>query len=72
MPDITTTKGELVLTAAYEDGREEAIMLENPRNDITAADIASVAASARDALIGFVDFRAARAYTVTNTKLDLS
>ena len=72
MPDITTQKEEIVLTAAYEDGHEEPIVLQNPKENITAAEIASVAASARNALAGFVSFTSVKKRATTHTDLDLS
>lgn len=76
MNDTTIkSKSEIVLTAEFTDEDTRTITQENPKSDITAADIASITSAAAGVLIGdkqgapFARFKAPVRRDTTTTEI---
>lgn len=77
MADKVSTNYQLKIVAGFADGDERTISYENPRSDITAADIKALDSLAAGVLIGdkygaaFTTFKDAGLQTSTVVQLDL-
>lgn len=77
MADKMKTSYQLKLVAGFADGDERTISLDNPRSNVTAADVKAIDSIAAGVLIGdkygaeFSLFRDAGIYTTTRVELDL-
>lgn len=78
MADKVKDSYQLKLVAGFADGDERTISYENPRDNITAADINALNSIAADVLIGdkygaaFQQFKDAAIVTTTQVDLDLN
>lgn len=80
MADKVTTTNELKLEAGFYDNDTRTITLDNPKSNLTKADITAVGtlAAATNPIIGdkggaaFVKFNSAKIYEKTVTNLDLT
>ncbi len=78
MADVTKTTKVLSLVAEFTDGDDRTLNLDNPKNDLTAAQINALNAPAANVLIGdqdqaaFKQFKTAKVITSTVTYLDLT
>ena len=77
MADKVTTTKKLILTAGYADATESVITLDNPRDNLTASDLASVTSGAADCLISkdgaaFQAWKSVKVRDNTHTDLDLT
>lgn len=78
MADTTKTSYQVKLVAGFADGDERTISFDNPKPNITAADIKSLDSLAAGVIIGdkygaeFSLFRDAGIYEITRVELDLS
>ena len=80
MADKVTQSNELKLVQRFADGDTRALTLDNPKNDLTAAQINAVGTTLKNcnATIGdkagaaFVDFTSAKRSTRKITQLDLT
>lgn len=79
MADTIKTASELKLNSYYADGDTRVITVDNPKDDITAAQInaAGTVAATTQVLLGdrggaaFVRFQSAKKITTSRTELDL-
>lgn len=77
MADKMKQSYALKLVAGFTDGDERTISIDNPRSDITAADIRALDSLARDVIIGdkygapFQTFKDAGIQETTTVYLDL-
>lgn len=78
MADKVKTTKQLKIVAGFSDGDERTISYENPRSDITAADIKALDSLAAGVIIGdkygapFSTFKDAGIAETTRVELDLS
>jgi len=78
MADITKTTQTLKLLAGFADADDRTISLDNPRNNVTEADIRSFETAAAPVLIGdkygaaFTRFKTASIVNTTTKYLDLA
>ncbi|MBR0061777.1 MAG: hypothetical protein IJP68_09910 [Selenomonadaceae bacterium] len=78
MADKVSTSYQLKLVAGFSDGDERTISYENPRANLTAADIKALDSLAADVLIGdkygaaFSTFKDAGIYEITKVELDIN
>jgi len=77
MADITKTTTSLKLLAGFADADDRTISIDNPRDNITEADIRALESSAAPVLIGdkygaaFTRYKTARIVNSTTKYLDL-
>lgn len=78
MADTTKSTYQLKIVAGFADGDERTISIENPKDDITPAQIKALDSLAAGVLIGdkygapFTTFKDAGTYVTTKVELDLS
>ena len=78
MADTTKTTYQLKLVAGFNDGDERTISIDNPKDNITPAQIKALDSLAAGVLIGdkygapFTTFKDAGLYETTKVELDLS
>lgn len=78
MADKVSTNYQLKIVAGFSDGDERTISYENPKPNITAADIKALDSLAAGVLIGdkygapFSTFKDAGVYEITKVELDLN
>lgn len=78
MADVIKTTSSLSIVAAFTDGDDRTLTLENPKGGLSAADIEALNAPASDVLIGdktgadFSRFKSAKKKSSTITYLDLT
>jgi len=78
MADKQSTSTQLKIVAKFSDGDERTISYDNPRSDITAAEIKALDSLASGVLIGdkygapFSTFADAGIYQITQVDLDIS
>ena len=73
MADIVKTKKELVIVEEYADGHENTLILPNPKDDLTAEQVAAVETLNKNGNVqaGFVGFKSVETRTVTDTNHDI-
>ena len=77
MADKVTQSYQLKIVAGFSDGDERTISYENPRSNLTAADIKALDSLAAGVLIGdkygaaFTTFKDAGVYAITKVELDI-
>lgn len=78
MADKVSTNYQLKIVAGFADGDERTISYENPRSNLTAADIKALDSLAAGVLIGdkygaaFSTFKDAGVYTISKVELDIN
>lgn len=78
MADKSTVVNQLKIVAGFTDGDERTISYDNPKDNITAADIRALDSLAAGVLIGdkygapFSTFKDAGIYEITKVELDLN
>ena len=78
MADKVTSSNRLALVAGFSDGDERTISIDNPRSDVTAADINALNSKASGVLIGdkygapFTVFKGAKIIEQTVTVYDIN
>lgn len=78
MANVTTSTRQLKIVAGFSDGDERTISVDNPKANITAAQIKALNEKAALVLIGdkygapFTAFKDAGIYNITKVELDLT
>lgn len=74
MADIVKTKKELVIVEEYADGHDNTLILPNPKDDLTEAQVTAVETLNKNGNVqtGFIGYKSVEVRTVTDTNHDIS